>query len=111
MSLDIAVRTERGATVLATSGDIDVQTAPVLRDALAEATAGGFSGHVVLDLSGTDFLDSSALGVLVGVHKRFDADSGRLTIVCDKPHLLRVFKITRLSDVLTIVPSTDVALS
>ena len=110
MSLDIAVRSERGATVLGPSGDIDVQTAPVLSQAFADATSDGLSSHVVLDLAGTDFLDSSALGVLIGVNKRFEAATGRLTVVCDKPHLLRVFEITRLGEVLRIVPTLDAAL-
>ena len=111
MSLDIAVRSERGATVLEATGDIDVQTAPILQDALAKITADGLTGQVVLDLAGTDFLDSSALGVLVGVHKRFEPAAGRFTVVCDKPHLLRVFQITRLGEVLRIVPTLDDALA
>lgn len=108
--LETATRTEGDAVVLSVTGDIDVQTAAELRDALADIADAGPSGDVVVDLGGVDFLDSSGLGVMVGAGKRLDAGTRRFSIVCDKPHLLRVFQITRLDTVLRIVPTLDAAL-
>ena len=88
-----------------------MQTAPILHDALTDAVSSGTGTDLVLDLANTDFLDSSALGVLIGINKKFESGPGRFSIVCDKPHLLRVFQITRLLEVLRIVPTLDAALA
>jgi anti-sigma B factor antagonist len=110
MTIDIATSTRDGATVLTVSGDIDISTAPDLLAALAALDASARE-VLVLDLSPVEFLDSSALGALVGAQKEAAATGGRLTVVCSKPKVLRIFAITRLSEVIDVVPSVDVALA
>ena len=64
MDLSIDVSSRAASTVVTLSGDIDIQTAPVLREALAALPS--TEQTVVVDLSGVEFLDSSGLGALVG---------------------------------------------
>lgn len=110
MTLPMSVRTEGPATVVAVeSGAVDVHTAPSLRTELTRVLDSG-AARVVVDLDGVDFLDSSALGVLVGVRADLVERHGTLAVVCSAPRLLRVFQITRLDEVLTIVPSVAEAL-
>jgi anti-sigma B factor antagonist len=95
-------------TVVAVTGDVDMSTAPQLEQQLTELADNGATSLVV-DLSGVDFLDSSALGVLVGMHKRLAANSGAVKLVCGHPRIERIFAITRLTEVLPVFDSVAAA--
>ncbi len=110
MSLSLSTTTTGATAVLAVGGDIDVYTAPELRTALAALIAAG-SERVVVDLSGTGFLDSSALGVLVGANKDLAARGGSLRVVCATPNLLKIFEITKLTEVIAVHPTVEAATS
>jgi anti-sigma B factor antagonist len=108
MYLDLASRREGDTAVVSVGGEVDNDTAPELREALSAAFADG-ARRVVVDLSGTDFLDSSGLGALVGVSKA-NAAQGTLVLVCPKPQLRKIFQISRLDEVLAVHPDLDSAL-
>ena len=97
-SFRIDVEQRPDVVVVAVAGDVDLHTAPVLRDRLADL-AGEYVPHVVLDLSETTFLDSMALGVMLGAKKRIDASRGRLDLVVSTPEIQRIFEITLLDRV------------
>lgn len=90
--------------VIAVSGEIDVATAPQLRECLHRVIAGGES-TVVLDLLDVTFLDSTALGVLVGARKRCREVGGDLQLVVADPRIVKIFEITGLTSVFSIVDS------
>ena len=90
-----------GVPVVSASGEIDVATAPPLRDRLRSLTTSGRS-TVVVDLLGVTFLDSTALGVLVGALKRCRESGGDLPLVIAEPRILKVFEITGLTGVFSI---------
>ena len=90
-----------GVPVVSVSGEIDVATAPPMRDRLQALTTSGKS-TVVVDLLGVTFLDSTALGVLVGALKRCREAGGDLPLVIDEPRILKVFEITGLTGVFPI---------
>jgi anti-sigma B factor antagonist len=94
--------------VIAVSGEIDVATAPQLRECLHRVIAQGDS-TIVLDLLGVTFLDSTALGVLVGALKRCREVGGDLHIVVADPRIMKIFEITGLTNVFTIAPSLQAA--
>ena len=98
------------ATVVGVAGEIDNYTAPQLRDALAEALDRGAT-QLVVDLSETAFLDSSALGVLVGVSKHRSADGHTIAIACPNQQLRRLFEISRLDEVIRVCDSVDAAVA
>jgi anti-sigma B factor antagonist len=93
-----------GVPVVSASGEIDVATAPPLRDRLQALTTSGKS-TVVVDLLGVTFLDSTALGVLVGALKRCREGGGDLPLVIEEPRILKVFEITGLTGVFPIFES------
>jgi anti-sigma B factor antagonist len=110
MDLQLATRHEgTDAVVVSVRGDVDNDTAPQLREALSAARGDG-ARRVVVDLSETDFLDSSGLGALVGASKEH-AESGPLVLVCPKDNLRKLFEISRLDEVLPIYPSLPLALA
>lgn len=82
--------------VLRVVGEVDLYTAPALRQQLAELLATGVT-HVVLDVSGVTFLDSSGLGVLVSSHKRLRAHEGSLAVATSQERILRLVRLTGLT--------------
>jgi len=94
--------------VIAVSGEIDVATAPQLRECLHRVIAEG-GNTVVLDLLGVTFLDSTALGVLVGALKRCRELGGDLHVVVADPRIMKIFEITGLTNVFTITDSLQAA--
>ena len=94
--------------VIAVRGEIDVATAPQLRESLHSVIAQG-EGTIVLDLLEVTFLDSTALGVLVGALKRCRELGGELHIVVADPRIVKIFEITGLTSVFTIADSLESA--
>ena len=93
--------------VLAVGGEIDVYTAPQLRQRLIELADEGKS----LIVEQVDFLDSTGLGVLVGGLKRARAQDGLLNLVCTQERILKIFRITGLEKVFGIHATVDEAVA
>lgn len=110
MELTVDRREEGDYTVLQVHGEIDVYTAPVLREHLSEVIAEG-RYHLVIDMTTVDFLDSTGLGVLVGTLKRIRGHEGSLQLVCDQEKILKVFRITGLTKVFPIHADVPAALA
>jgi len=108
MDLSLSTRTVADHTVLQVGGEVDVYTAPRLRERLVELVDGG-ARKVVVDLGRVEFLDSTGLGVLVGAHKRLRAAGGSLALVCAREPLLKIFRITALDQVFPLYDSVDTA--
>lgn len=102
--LQVEARDERGWTVLSVRGQLDVATAPDLRQALVEAQYGRAS-RVVLDLDGLEFMDSMGLGVIVGGLKRAHTHDGELALVCTRERVRHLLTITRIAEIVRVVPS------
>lgn len=92
------------------TGEIDLYTAPAFKERLGQAIDQGRT-RLVVDLSGATFIDSTTLGILVGGVKRLDGGGGALAIVCTAQSILKVFRVTGLDRVFSIVETRDEALS
>lgn len=106
VELEIAHTQEGDHDILAPQGEVDLASYTYLRDRISELIDGG-RANVVVDLSSTAFLDSTALGALIGGRRRAYAAGGSFALVCDNPHLLRLFELTRLDLVFNVLPSLD----
>ena len=110
MDLSITSEARGEATVVHVSGEIDVYTAPLLREHLDEHISAG-RHHLVVDLGGVTFMASTGLGVLVGRLKLVRAANGTLRLACANERILSVFSITGLDKVFQIFPSVDDAVA
>jgi anti-sigma B factor antagonist len=110
VELSLSTRTQGDHTVLEVGGEIDVYTAPQLRERLIELVEGG-GRHIVVDMEQVEFLDSTGLGVLVGGLKRARAQDGSLGLVCAQERILKIFRITGLEKVFGIYGSVDEAVA
>jgi anti-sigma B factor antagonist len=101
MELSVGIRLVSAHAVVEVGGEVDVYTAPRLRDRLNEVVGSG-QQHLVVDLTKVDFLDSTGLGVLVGAYRRLDRTGGSLVLVCPHEKLLKIFRIAGLESVFKI---------
>jgi len=108
MELALTTRTVDSHTVLEVGGEVDVYTAPKLREELLGLIDGG-ARKIVVDLGRVDFLDSTGLGVLVGALKKLRAVGGTFGLVCDKEPLLKIFRITALDQVFPLFSTVEAA--
>ena len=109
MDLTLTTRDAGGKTIVAVGGEIDVYTAPKLRDKITELVADGVY-DIVIDMEEVEFLDSTGLGVLVGTLKKVRLAGGQLQLVIDSERLLKVFRITALLQVFTVQDTVEAAL-
>jgi anti-sigma B factor antagonist len=98
-----------GVASVAVAGEVDLSTAPALKQALLETIEGG-ARRVLVDLSHATFIDSTTLGVLMGAVKRLRPAGGELAIACNDPNIRKIFEITLLDRVFTIFDSREAAL-
>ena len=108
MDLTLATNEVDGATIIAVGGEIDVYTAPKLRDKITELVSDGVY-DIIVDMEAVEFLDSTGLGVLVGGLKKVRAHDGSLDLVCTQERLLKIFRITGLAKVFVIHDSVGLA--
>lgn len=106
MELTLTERESPPFHVVEVAGEIDVYTAPRLREVVVGAIDAGHT-RLVIDIESVAFLDSTGLGVLVGALKRVRAENGSLDIICTSDRLLRIFAITGLDKVFGLHTSID----
>ena len=110
MDLSLNTRQAGDYTIVEIAGEVDVYTAPQLRQCLADLDDSG-QHRLLIDLEKVDFLDSTALGVLVGGLKRARAKDGSMALVCSQERLLKIFRITGLTKVFDIHDSVESAMA
>jgi len=105
-----AIEEVDGAYVVTLRGEIDAFTAPGLRDDMHRLVEEQDANVVVVDLSKVTFLDSSALGALVGLLRRLRERDGQLRIVQPATAARRIFEHTGLDAVLDLYEDRSSAL-
>ena len=98
-----------GVPVVTAPEEIDITNAEELRSALLEAVAHG-PGSLVVDMTGTQFCDSSGMHALLAAHKRAQAD-GKLLLAITAAPVLRVLAITSIDRMIPTFTSLDQALA
>jgi anti-sigma B factor antagonist len=104
--LDVVLESVGSFSLIGLSGEVDVYSAPKLRETIKDLVDDG-KYNIVVDLEKVAFLDSTGLGVLVGGLKRLKHHDGELGIICNQEKILRIFRITGLTKVFPIYRSRD----
>ena len=97
-----------GDYVVSLGGEVDLYTAPELKQELHRLVGDGAT-RLVIDMSDTTFVDSTTLGVLLSVVKRVRPEGGTVVLVCPDRNVRRIFEITLLDRVFAIVDTRDEA--
>jgi len=106
VELEIAHTQDGDHDILAPQGEVDLASYTHLRNRISDLIDSGRT-NVVVDLSGTTFLDSTALGALIGGRRKAYSAGGSFSIVCDNPQLLRLFEVTKLDLVFNVLPTFE----
>lgn len=106
MELEVSSRDVGEHTVIKLRGEVDIYTAPSLREVIVDNVDNG-RYKIAIDLEDVDFLDSTGLGVLVGGLKRVKQHDGELGIICNQEKILRIFKITGLTKIFRMYTSVS----
>jgi anti-sigma B factor antagonist len=107
---EVSVEDRDGWQVLTLAGEVDVASAPRLRDRLVQLITDG-PPQVVVDLSGLSFIDSMGLGALVSGLKRARAHAGDLRLAGPSDHVAKVLSITRLDQAFVVGTDVDAVLA
>lgn len=108
MDLSVSSTSHGAITLVSVGGEIDVYTAPMLREALDRVISEG-RVEIVVDLEKVTFMDSTGLGVLVGRLKAVRVQNGMLQIVCTQDRILKIFRITGLDKVFHLHETVEAA--
>jgi anti-sigma B factor antagonist len=110
--MNLTVKSRRlgtGTGVISLVGEVDVYSVPQAKQAMYELVDAG-AHQLLIDLTATDYLDSTAMGALVGVMKKVAESGGWVRLVGPSPRIRRLFEITRLDRILPIFDSEEAAL-
>ena len=110
VQLSVSQTSAGNVPILAVNGEVDVYSAPELKDKISELIQSGQT-TLIVDLSGVAFLDSTGLGALVEARSATSEAGGSLPIVCSQDRILKLFTITGLDGVFSIHPDVGAAVA
>ena len=107
---EVDLEARDGVVVVALSGEFDMSHVSTLESQLRSAMLED-PPHVVIDFSKTTFMDSTALGALVGAAREASERSGWLRLACaDKPAIRRILELTQLDSAFGLYDGVDEAI-
>jgi anti-sigma B factor antagonist len=108
MDLDLRVEHQDDRAIVNVGGEVDIATCPQLRDLLNELVDRGIY-QLVVDLDKVSFMDSSGIGVLVGVYRRIREHGGSLRLTGPSAEVRRVLELTRVTTILPVSATLEEA--
>lgn len=106
MDLDLSTRPSGDRAVVTVAGEVDLETAAQLGDH-ALAAVRNVSPHLVLDLSGVTFMDSTGLKVLLSIQRRTEVAQGSLAVVGTARSVRRILTLTGLDQTFALYDTLD----
>ncbi len=107
-ALWLSAESRGDSAIVTVRGDLDIVTSPQLDECLTQAQDSHSS--IILDLSAVDFLDTSALAVIVGHWKQIEGAGGKLALAGARYRYTKTLWITGLAERLAMFDSVDEAL-
>lgn len=112
MADDVILEVEKhpGYTLIRVSGYLDISTSPRLREKILEV-AEEAPPVLLIDLGPIEFLDSSALGVILNGWKLLQAEGSTLGVISPQQRITKIFEITALNLSIRVFASLEEALA
>jgi len=100
-----------GNTLLVSvAGELDLDTAPRMRTLIDARLSHTGARHLLLDMSGVSFLDSSGLGAILGRYRTVSASGGAMGIAGARTAVKRVLRLSGVSQIIRMYTSRDTGL-
>lgn len=96
----IEKKVERQTLLLKLNGELDMNTSESLRQAIDTEIERRGIRHVILDLEGVSFIDSSGLGVILGRYKKLLPLGGKIVISNVPPHIYKIMELSGLPKII-----------
>lgn len=109
MDLKLEYKREKDYTFVTVHGEIDLYNARQLKENVALAADRAGSPDLILDIMDVDYIDSTGLGILIGIKRRTTENNGKLVLVLRSERINKLFAITGLSNIFAIAKSPDEA--
>jgi len=97
--------------IAAPSGELDHHQAERLRAKIDAEYDKASCRHILLDMSGVTFMDSSGIGMIIGRYKNAEASGGRLIICGMSENISKIYEISGLAKIIQRVDSVEAALN
>jgi stage II sporulation protein AA (anti-sigma F factor antagonist) len=110
VSLSLRIEKKEEVLCLFLQGELDHHSAEKVRAAVDEALASMKIRHLVLDLSGLEFMDSSGLGVILGRYKLIQQRNGKMFVCSIAPSIYRLFQMSGIFKIIHCLPDLEEAL-
>jgi len=107
-AVTVRVRYERAYVLATVAGEVDFGSAARLRERLFGLAAVG--RPLVADLDRVSFIDAAGLGALAGAARQAAAHGTSLRVVCARPRIRRLFRVTGLDQAVSLAGTLDEAL-
>jgi anti-sigma B factor antagonist len=108
LRLGIDVRQVADRPVLFVTGEIDIYTAPLFKQAVVNMVSEG-TQNVIIDLTGVTFMDSSGFGTLLGATRRLRPGGGGLHLAGANSTIQRMLRLTRLDSIMQVHDTAEAA--
>ena len=108
MEFEIIQRNSGDVVILDVQGNLDAQSAPLLKVRLESLISFGHN-KIVINLASVDFIDSTGVGSIVFGQKIVNPIVGGLHIIGISPQNLNIFSVLNLTEFLTIMPTEEIA--
>jgi anti-sigma B factor antagonist len=110
MDLKLEIKKEQGYTHIIVHGEVDLYNANELKDKVHMSTDRAASQNIIIDLKDVDYIDSTGLGIMIGIKRRTTENGGKLILVLYSDRINKLFEITGLNKIFTIARSFEAAL-
>ncbi len=98
------------APIVSVAGEIDLATAPSLREGIDDAVESG-AVRVLVDLTETTFVDSSGISALLAARRRLARRNGGVAVVATNPAVVRMFELSGLTETLKVSSTREAGLA
>ena len=106
MKFNIDADEYKGMWLVTLAGNVDLHTGNTFKKSVREGIDNNYK-QVVVDFSQATYIDSTALGILVGISKRLKPYGGSLYVIVNTPNIRKMFEITALDLIFDVVNSLD----
>lgn len=108
--MEIAVEKNGDVVIVSPTGDLDAESAPLMRSRCEELLGDGENKYVI-DLSNVAFMDSSGISALVNLYKRVRIGEGDVKLCNMNEEIAKIFNLTKLNRVFDIYGDSAEAVS
>lgn len=110
MDLAFETQVKDNLLICRVKGEIDLYNAKMLKDKVNDYIEDHDTvNNLVLDIMNVKYIDSTGLGILIGIKRRVTENGGNLALVLTEERIIQLFSITGLSNIFTIVSSLEEA--